>query len=53
MHFLQSRDIYLSRTYPPSVYEITYKTLGHTHPGIDTASYKGEDIPYKKDMESD
>ena len=29
----------------------TYKTLGHTHPGIYTAADMGEYSPYKKGME--
>ena len=36
MHYMLSRDIYFSTTYHPSVYEITYKTLGHAHTVIDT-----------------
>ena len=31
-----------------SVYEVIYKTLGHTHPGISTASGMGEYITPKK-----
>ena len=34
-----------------SVYEITYKTLDHTHPVISTAAYMGEYITYKKGVE--
>ena len=34
-----------------SVYDITYKTLGHTYPGIYTAAEMGENIPPKKGME--
>ena len=33
------------------VYDITYKTLGHTHPGISTAAKMGEYTPPKKGME--
>ena len=32
-------------------YEVTYKTLGHTHPGISTASEMVEYIPSKKGVE--
>ena len=28
-----------------------FKNLGHTHPGINTAAYKGEDGQPKKDTE--
>ena len=51
MHYLFSRDIYFSTTYNLSVYDITYKTLDHTHPVIVTESEKGKYIPTKKDME--
>ena len=34
-----------------SVYDVTYKTLGHTYPGIYTASEMGEYSPSKKGME--
>ena len=34
-----------------SVYDITYKTLGHTNPGIYTAEDMGEYTPPKKMME--
>ena len=34
-----------------SVYDVTYKNLGHTHPGISTAEDMGEYIPPKKGME--
>ena len=36
-----------------SVYEITYKYLGHTHLVIVTASKKGEYTPAKEMMESE
>ena len=49
---MRGRDIYLSTTYHTLVYDITYKNLFHTHPGIGTAAYKGEDIPSKKHVES-
>ena len=52
MHYLWSRDLYFSTTYHKLVYEITYKTLDYTHPIIDTAAYKGEVSPSKKEMES-
>ena len=45
MHYLSSCDIYLSKTYHLSVYDITYETLGHTHPGFFTAADKGECSP--------
>ena len=53
MHSLHSHNLYFSTTYHPSVYDITYKTLGHIYPGIDTESWEGEYIPYKKEMESE
>ena len=34
-----------------SVYDVTYKTLGHTHPGTSTAAAMGEYSPHKKRME--
>ena len=34
-----------------SVYDVTYKTLGHTHPGIFTSAEMGQHSPYKKGME--
>ena len=34
-----------------SVYDITYKTLGHTHHRNGTAAQKGERIPTKKEKE--
>ena len=37
IHYLCSFDIHLSTMYHMSVYDVTYKTLGHTHPGIATA----------------
>ena len=33
------------------VYDVTYKTLGHTQPEISTAADMGEYIPPKKGME--
>ena len=33
-----------------SVYEGTYKTLGHTHPGSYTTTEMGEYIQHKKGM---
>ena len=48
MHYMYSHDIYFSKTYHLSVYETTYKTIGHTHPVIVTASDKGEYSPPKK-----
>ena len=53
MHYLRSRDLYFSTTCHPYFYDITHKTLVHIHPVIDTEAYKGEDIPSKKDMESE
>ena len=34
--------------YHMSVYDVTYQTLGHTHPGISTASDMSEYNPHKK-----
>ena len=34
-----------------SVYEVTYKTIGHTHTGIYTAAEMGEYSTSKKGME--
>ena len=50
MHYPCSCDIYYSTTYHFSVYEVTYETLGHTHPEM-FFSENGEYIPAKKDME--
>ena len=36
-----------------SVYNVTYKTLGHTHPRISTAEEMGSYSPPKKGMESE
>ena len=33
-----------------SVYDVTYKTIGHTHPGNSTAAGMGEYNPTKKGM---
>ena len=34
-----------------SVYDVTYETLGHTHPVICTSAYMGEYIPPNKGVE--
>ena len=34
-----------------SVYDVTYETLGHTHPVISTAAEMGENGPLKKGMQ--
>ena len=34
-----------------SVYDVTYKTLGHTHPGFSTATDMGKYSPHNKGME--
>ena len=34
-----------------SVYDVTYETIGHTHPVISTAAEMGEYITPKKGME--
>ena len=34
-----------------SVYDVTYKTLSHTHPGISTSAYMEEYSPPNKGME--
>ena len=34
-----------------SVYDFTYKNLGHTHTGTSTAAEMGEYSPHKKGME--
>ena len=51
MHYWCSRNIHFSTTYHPSVYDVTYETLGHTQPGIVTAADKVKCIPHKKGME--
>ena len=51
MHYPHSLDICFSKRYHMSVYDVTYETLGHTHPGISTAVDMGEYIPSKKGME--
>ena len=51
MHYLCGHNIYFSTAYHLSVYDITYNTLGYTHPGIVTTTEKGEYIPSKKRME--
>ena len=51
MHYLFSRYIHFSTTYHLSVYDITYETLGHTHPVIFTVTDNAEYIPTKTDME--
>ena len=33
-----------------SVYDVTYETLGHTHPGISTEAEMGEYSPTKKGL---
>ena len=42
MHYLCSHNIYFSTTYYLSVYDITYKTLDDTHPGIFAVEDKAE-----------
>ena len=34
-----------------SIYDVTYKTLGHTYPGISTIAKMGENSPPKKRKE--
>ena len=36
-----SRNTHFSKTYHMLVYDVTYETLGHTHPGISTAAEMG------------
>ena len=51
MHYRCRCDTYFSITYNLSVYRVTYKNLGHTHPGNGTAAEKGEYRPTQKYME--
>ena len=51
MHYLGSHNIYFSTTYDLSVYDITYKTLGHINSRINAEADNGEYIPPKKGME--
>ena len=48
MHYLLSRNTYFSTMYHMSVYDVTYKTLGHTNLIIYTAVDVVEYIPYKQ-----
>ena len=48
-----SSDIYFSTTYQISVYEIIYKTIGHTHSRIFTMEEKGEYTPTKEGIETE
>ena len=48
MHYPCSQYIYFSTTYHISVYDITYKTLDHTHPVISNVADMGEYIPPNK-----
>ena len=50
MHYTFSRNIHLSKTQHMSVQDITYETLGHTHPVISTASDLGKCSLPKKGM---
>ena len=50
MHYPCSDDIYFSTTQHMSVYDVTYKTLGHTQPVISNASKMGEYSMPKKRM---
>ena len=47
MHYMCSH----ATRYHMSVYDATYKTLGHTQPGIYTAAEMGEYSKSKKGME--
>ena len=42
MNYLDSCNIYFSTTYNLSFYDITYKNLVHTHPGINNEADKRE-----------
>ena len=51
MNYMWISDIYFYTTYNLSVYDISYKTLDHTYPGIVNAAEKGEYTPTNKYME--
>ena len=51
MHYMCSCNIYFSTTYHMSVYDVTLKTLGHTHPIISTAEEMGEYSPPDNGMD--
>ena len=50
MHYLYIRDVYSSKIYHLSVYDTTYRALGHTHPVTVTAAENSWYIPPKKGM---